>query len=137
MCFTNFINLFTDEDYTEEFQKFIRNEKNRSGVMISGRSWPFCGKYKINIDCLNDKEINVRNITRTKMLLFKNDIHFCLIWTAQGYSFGKAIEENQSLVLLIRFYFINMLKVLLKMNTNLKNSISINQKSCVWFGDFQ
>ena len=50
-------NYFTKKDYTEESMTFIRNEKNRSGVMTSARLQPFCRKYNINIRYFNGKKI--------------------------------------------------------------------------------
>ena len=49
MCFLKPPNHFTDTNYTEEFQDFIRKENYRSGVIKSVRIQLFCIRNDFNI----------------------------------------------------------------------------------------
>ena len=122
MCFVKCTNYFTKNDYTEEFLTFIRSEQRRSNVKTSARIQPFCKKYNINIGCFDGTRINHRNLTKRDTSLFIHNNYFCLIWKSNGISFNQVIENelNQTSNFLIMLYLINMLKVLLKMNTTLK-----------------
>ena len=77
-CFIKCIICFTDKDYTQVFQDFIRNEKYRSGVMTSARVQQH--KNNNNIGCFKGKEINPRNFTErlTSLFIYINQI--CLFW---------------------------------------------------------
>ena len=57
-CFIKCINYSTGKDYAGELLTFIRTEQQRSNVMTSDRSQPFCGKFNINIGCFDGTRIN-------------------------------------------------------------------------------
>ena len=52
-CFIKCVKYFTKKDFTAEFLTFIRNEKYRSGVLISAKIQSFCREYSINIGCFD------------------------------------------------------------------------------------
>ena len=69
-CFIKCINCFANENYTNEFKDFIKNEKYQPGVMTSARIQPFCLNYNIIIGCFDGTRINPRNITQRNTSLF-------------------------------------------------------------------
>ena len=122
MCFIKCIKNFSDKDYTEELQGFIRNEKYRSGVMASARIQPFCRKYNINIGCSNGKK-TPRTITQRNIAFKVHRNHFCLIWKSNDISFKKTMKEVKiTAKLFILLYLINMLNVLTNLKPNLRKS---------------
>ena len=94
MCFIKWIEYFSEEDNTEEFLTFIRNEKHRSGVMTSARPQPFCRKKNINIGYFNDLERTPRTNTQRKVAFNIHNFHFCLFRKSNGISFNQAKEDE-------------------------------------------
>ena len=117
-CFNKRIKYFTKKDYTEEFLTFIQTKQRRSNVMTSASVQPFCRKHNINIGCYDGIRVCPRNITQRHIALKIHNNHFCLIWKTNGISFDSAIKELKIILKsLIMLYLINMLKVILNMNT--------------------
>ena len=48
-CFVRCINFITGQDYKQQYQDFIRNEKRRSNIMTKARVQPFCRANNINL----------------------------------------------------------------------------------------
>ena len=119
-CFIKCINYFTEKGYREKFLTFIRTEQRRSNVMTSARVQPFCRKHNTNIGYYDGFRVCPRKITQRNTATKVHNNHFCLIWKTNGVSFDRAIKElKDNLKSLIMLYLINMLKVILNMNTNL------------------
>ena len=94
---------FTDKDYKQIFLNFIREEK-RSNAMTKARSQPFCIATNINIGYFNGKEVHPRSVTERNKALYSYNNHFCLIWTSDGVSFSKAIEELKVNITMVNNY---------------------------------
>ena len=73
---------------------FIRTEQRRYNVKTSARTQPFCGKYNINIGCLDGKRKNSRNVTDRNTSLFIHNNNFRINWKSNGISFNQAVEEE-------------------------------------------
>ena len=93
--------------------------------MTSAKTQSFCRKHNIDLRYFNGKEIWPTNITEKTIALKIHENRFCLICKSNDISFNKAIEElKKSSKLLIMLYLMNMLKVALNVNPNLKCPIS-------------
>ena len=92
--------------------------------MTSARIQPFCRKCNIDIGSFDGTRISLRSITQRNTSLFIYNSHFCLIWKSNIISFNQVIEDElkPNFKDAIMLYPINMLKVLLYMNTNLNKS---------------
>ena len=93
MCFIKCINYFSNKDYTEKNQDFIRKEKNRLVLMTSVRIQPICKKYNINIGYFGRTRTNPRTMKQRNISLSIYNIHFIFTWKSSSINFYQAIKE--------------------------------------------
>ena len=92
-CFVKCNNYLTGEEYKEQYLDFIRNEKRRSNIMTKATIQPFCRTNNKNLGQYNEDRVFPRSVTNRDSALYLYNIHFCLIWKSQKFSFNQAIIE--------------------------------------------
>ena len=92
-CFVKCINYLTGQDYKQEYQDFIRNEKRRCNNMTMARIQPCLRKLGIDLGYYNGDRVFPRTVANRDSALYLYKSHFCLIWKSEGVSFNQAVKE--------------------------------------------